>query len=639
MCGICGAVWTDASKAVSRQTLDTMTDLLRHRGPDDRGTLWRVEENGTGIALGHRRLSILDLSPQGHQPMSNEDETIWIVFNGEIYNFESLRRELMAKGHCFRGHSDTEVLVHLYEEEGAEMVHRLNGMFAAVVWDARQRRLLLLRDRIGKKPLFYRYESGRLLFASELKSILAVPDVPRQLNPVALDDYLTYQYIPHDETIFRGTSKLSPGHAAVWQDGNLSVIRYWNPDFNEEDDRLTFDDWSEQLRALVTDAVRIRMRSDVPIGAFLSGGIDSSITAGVMQQESSQPIRTFSIGFPQREYDETAYARQAAERFGTIHREFTVTPDIEGILPKLVWHYDEPFADSSAIPTWYLCEMTRQDVTVTLSGDGGDEMFAGYDRYRAVKLGMVTERLPMFLKRFLAGPARNLIPASTRQRSMLRRLKRFLEAIGMDPLEQYLQWIAIFNRQRRNELYTDGFCRSITDTDPHHDSLDFLRHAQGRCSYRDRVTATALIDMQTYLPCDLMTKVDIASMAHSLECRAPLLDYRIAEWAARMPIRFKVRGRRGKVILRDTFGNMLPPDIERRPKMGFGVPIDHWFRGPMKSMVRDVLLDRRTTDRGLFQRSFIEGILDDHFSNRFDHAYRIWSLFFLELWMRQWLDG
>jgi asparagine synthase (glutamine-hydrolysing) len=627
MCGICGAVWNEPSKAINGTALDAMTDILRHRGPDDRGTFLKQ-----GIALGHRRLAIIDLTPSGHQPMSNEDETVWIVFNGEIYNFEQLRRELIRHGHRFRSESDTEVLIHLYEEEHENLLQRINGMFAMALWDVRERKLLLARDRIGKKPLFYRNEPNRLIFSSEMKSILTVNGIPREIDPTALDDYLTYQYVPHPKTIFRGISKLPPGHFAFWQDGQLPVRRYWKPDWKDEDERLTFEEWSEELRALVTDAVRIRLRSDVPVGAFLSGGIDSSVTAGIMQRECPQQIRTFCIGFPQKEYDETAFARQAATLFGTKHQELIVTSDIEDVLPKIIRHYDEPFADSSAVPTWFLCEMTRREVTVALSGDGGDELFAGYDRYRAVRLGMAAEKIPSVFRKILAGPIRNFIPASTRQRSTLRRLKRFLETLGMEPLEQYLQWIAIFNRERRQKLYTPEFSEQIRG----YDSLDFLRQAEQLCSRRDRVTRIALTDMQTYLPCDIMTKVDTASMAHGLECRAPLLDYRIAEWAARLPIRYKIEGHCGKKILRETFRDLLPPNIEHRRKMGFGVPVDHWFRKPLREMVRDVLLDSQTRQRGFFEQKFIEQLLNEHFTNRFDHAYRIWALFVFEHWMRCW---
>ncbi|MDR1289934.1 MAG: asparagine synthase (glutamine-hydrolyzing), partial [Planctomycetaceae bacterium] len=607
MCGICGAVWTGLGEPLELPVLDVMTDILAHRGPDDRGTF--IDR---GVALGHRRLAIVDLTQSGHQPMHNDSETIHIVFNGEIYNFESLRNNLVSLGHRFRSKSDTEVIIHLYERYGDNFLNHLNGMFALAIWDTRTRRLILARDRLGKKPLFYRTEPesnspenrdllpeenyektqhdvNRLLFASELKSILTIPNVPRNIDPYSLDDYLTYQYVPHPHTIFSGIAKLPPSHYAVWQDGNFTVKQYWQPDWNHEEQKFSLNDWKEQLRELVIDSVRIRMRSDVPVGAFLSGGIDSSITAGIMQQISPRPIHTFSIGFEQKEYDESQYAKQLADKFGTIHHQFTVTPDIDDLLPRLIWHYDEPFSDSSAIPTMLLCEATRREVTVALSGDGGDEMFAGYDRYRAVRYGGLFARLPFFLRRFLAEKLQPLIPASTRQRSILRRGKRFLETLAMPPLESYLQWIAIFNRQRRQQLYTDDFAASISG----HDSLDFLRRAESRCLSRDFCSRISFVDMQTYLPCDILTKVDIASMAYGLESRAPLLDYRIAELSARIPLRYKIVGSYGKYILRDTFRDLLPTNIERRRKMGFGVPIDHWFRNELKSKIQETLINKK----------------------------------------------
>ncbi len=560
-----------------------------------------------------------------------ENGGVHVVLDGTIYNAPALRNELKSADILFRNENDAEVVLRLYEKCGPETAQRLNGPFAVAVWDEGPRRLTLFRDRIGKKPLFYRMESSRFLFSSELKSILATPDVPREIDLSALDDYITYQYVPHPKTIFRNINKLPPGHVAVWQNGQLSISRYWNIDWNEEDDRLSADEWSEQLRALLADASRLRMGTDEEVlGAFLSGGVDSSLITGMLKQESTRQIRTFSIGFEQKEYDESGFARQTAKRLGTLHRELLVKPsDLENLLPQLVNHYDEPFADSSAIPTWLLCEMTRQDVNVAFSGDGGDELFAGYDRYRAVRLGQVAEHVPLFLRRLLAGPVRTMIPASTRQRAVLRRLKRFLETLGMESLECYLQWIAIFHRQRRDELYTDYLKQELS----HYDSLDFLREAQQFCLNRDRVTQTSLIDIQTYLPCDVMTKVDIAASAHGLQCRAPLLDYRMVEFAARMPISYKMQGRRGKVILRNTFREFLPPDINWRPKRGFGVPLDHWFRGPLKNMVQDILLSEQFTGRGFFQRAAVEKLLDEHFTNRFDHAARIWALLFLEVFL------
>ena len=638
MCGITGAVWTDPQKALDENILRRMVEVLRHRGPDDEGhhtAPIRARPGHAvtpGVALGHRRLAIIDVAG-GQQPMANEDGSVRVVFNGEIYNYRNLRRRLEGAGHRFRTQSDTETIVHLYEDEGPDLVEHLDGMFALAVWDANRGQLLLARDRLGQKPLVYRLEPGRLLFASELKSLLEVPGVPRQIDPQALDAYLTYQYVPHPRTIFRGIAKLPPGHLAVYREGRLALRRYWRPDFNHEE-ALPPGEYARQLRQLLTSSVELRMQSEVPLGAFLSGGIDSTIVVGLMQQLSDQPVRTFSIGFPVPEYDETRYARLAAERFGTRHEEFRVEPDAVDVLDKLVWHYDEPFADSSAVPTWYVSELTRGHVTVALSGDGGDELFAGYPRYRAVRLAARFDRLPGLLRRMLAGRYWQRLPASPRQKSVRRRLKRFLEVLGETPQRRYLDWIAIFNEARRGELYRDEFVASLPDADP----LEFLTRAQAESARRDPVTSTSLTDLLTYLPCDLMTKVDVASMAHGLECRQPFLDHRLVELAARMPLVEKFRRGRGKRILLEAFGDLLPREIRRRGKMGFGVPLDRWFRGPLAGFAREVLSDRRTLDRGYFRPEATNRLLDDHLSGRFDHSYRLWALLVLELWQRRWLD-
>ncbi len=638
MCGITGAVWTDPDRAIDGPTLRRMTEVLAHRGPDEAGA-YRAAAGvrpgyGTtpGVALGHRRLSIIDLSG-GQQPLANEDDSIRVVFNGEIYNFRDLRRRLEGAGHRFRTQSDTETIVHLYEDEGPEAVTHLNGMFALAVWDARRGQLLLARDRLGQKPLVYRQEPGRLLFASQLKSLLEVPGVPRRLDPQAIDEYLTYQYVPHPRTIFRGIAKLPPGHYAVWRDGQLRLVRYWQPDFNREEDR-PYEEYLEQLRELLTSSVALRLQSEVPLGAFLSGGVDSTVIVGLMQRLASQRVRTFSIGFPVAEYDETSYARLAARRFGTLHEEFHVEPDALDILPKLVWHYDEPFADSSAIPTWYVSQLTRRHVTVALSGDGGDELFAGYPRYKAVWLAHWFDRLPRAARRMIAGGYWQRLPASPRQKSVRRRWKRFMEMLAEPPWRRYLGWIAIFNETRRAALYDESFVEQLPDADP----LGFLLEAAGRAGRRDPVTATSLADLLTYLPCDLMTKVDIASMAHGLECRQPMLDHRVVELAARMPLQYKFRAGRGKRILLDAFADLVPRQIVRRKKMGFGVPLDHWFRGPLAGFAREVLTDRRTLQRGFFQAGAVVRLLDEHVAGRFDHAYRLWSLLVLELWQREWVD-
>jgi asparagine synthase (glutamine-hydrolysing) len=638
VCGITGAIWTAPHLAIDQRVLLRMTEVLRHRGPDDEGCygnefrLRAPYEAIPGVALGFRRLSIIDVAG-GHQPMPNEDETVWVVFNGEIYNFPELRRRLEGAGHVFRTRSDTETIVHLYEDEGPDCFRHLNGMFAVAIWDAARRRLILGRDRLGKKPLVYRHEPGRLAFASELKSLLEIPGTPREIDPSAIDEYLTYQYVPHPNTIFRGIRKLPPGHYAVYADDRLDVHPYWEPDFNVEQ-RLTAQEAIERLRSTFESAVTIRLRSDVPLGAFLSGGVDSSLVVAVAQRNLSRPLQTFSIGFPIKEYDETSYARRVAQHLGTEHHEFQVTPHGLEILPKLVWHYDEPFADSSAVPTWYVSQMTRQHVTVALSGDGGDELFAGYPRYKAIAAAATLDRI-WPLRRVFGSRLWQAIPSSSRQKSVVRRFKRFCEVLRTSPLRRYLDWIGIFNEASRANLYTDEFLTALPDSDP----AEFLGAALRRVSARDPVTAFSLADLVTYLPCDLMTKVDIASMAHSLECRQPFLDYRLVELAAALPIGMKFRRGRGKRILRAAFGDLLPREIWTRSKMGFGVPLDHWFRDELRDLTRDVLLGETARGRGMFRPEAVQRMVDEHQSGAFNHCYRLWTLLVLELWMQQWCGG
>ncbi|MBQ9813652.1 MAG: asparagine synthase (glutamine-hydrolyzing) [Thermoguttaceae bacterium] len=682
MCGICGAVWTSARKQIDLTTLDRVTDALTKRGPDDRGSLRLpltpgVPSEEKGVALGHRRLAIVDLSSAGRQPFVNDDKTLYMTFNGEIYNYVEIRDELRRRGRTFRTETDVEVLMKLYEEFGLDCLPKLNGMFAFAVWDAREQRLLLARDRIGKKPLVYRLESDRLLFASELKALKEFPDVPRDVDLIALRQYLTYQYVPYPRTIYEGTSKLPPASCLIWKEGQEPKIeRYWRAedvgDFDDRNlpddadvDRLvatgalgaatfgepyqddapsfynrSFEETKRELRRRLENAVKIRMRCDVPFGAFLSGGIDSTIVVGLMRKFSPNKVRTFSIGFAQKKYDETPFARRTAERFGTEHTEFFVEPDAEAILPALVAQFDEPFADSSAIPTWYLCETTRREVTVALGGDGGDELFCGYDRYKAVKLSQYVEKLPYALRRLLAGPIRSMLPNTVSQRSVWRRGRRFLETIGMDALEQYLQWIAIFNRSRLDSVLSDEYwsaCRADTPRPQaaELDCCDFLQDAFDKFKRRDLTTAISFADVLTYLPCDIMTKVDITSMRSSLETRAPLLDPNVAELALQIPLAYKLKGKRGKHILREACAELLPEEIDARPKTGFGVPLDDWFRGPLNKTLRDVLLDPSTRRAPWFNADFVERLIREHEERQFDHAARLWSLLVFRLWESQ----
>jgi len=642
MCGITGAIWTDANKAVDGAALRRMTDALAHRGPDDEGFYTSPlgpRANGrtiAGAALGFRRLAIIDLAGS-RQPLSNEDDSIHLVFNGEVYNYRQLHKRLEGSGHRFKTAGDAETLIHLYEDEGPDFLRHVVGMFALALWDAPRQRLLLARDRLGQKPLVYRMESGRLLFASELKSLLEVPGVPREIDPAALDEYLTFQYVPHPNTIFRQIRKLPPAHLAIYEDGRLSVRRYWSPAAAESDDfevRGQADEPIDALRTTLSRAVELRLQSDVPLGAFLSGGVDSSLVVALMQRLSNQQVKTFSVGFPVKEFDESHYARRVAQHLGTEHHEFRVEPNAVDVLPQLVWNFDEPFADSSAIPTYYLAKMTRDHVTVALSGDGGDELFAGYPRYRAVRLSAVLDTLPRMVRRMLAAGFWQRLPASARQRSWSRRWKRFTGAMALDPQRRYAEWVSIFNLPRRAALYTDAFLARLTESDP----LDFLLAAYRRFPKRDMVTASSLVDLVTYLPCDLMTKVDVATMAHGLECRQPMLDHRVVELAAALPLSLKMRMWRGKRILRAAFGDLLPATIFRRRKMGFGVPLDHWFRHELKEFAHQVLLDPRSLGRGYFRESVVRQLLEEHVTGVFDHSARLWSLLVLELWHQRWID-
>ncbi len=635
MCGICGIVGLGDSAAFGAGEVDRMRAVLDHRGPDEEGRYVREFNIGGRegrVGLGHSRLSIIDLA-RGHQPISNEDDSIQLVFNGEVYNFKTLRSELESKGHRFATDSDTEAIVHAYEEHGVKCLDLLRGMFAFALWDSRDNTLFCARDRIGQKPFCYRAESDRFVFASEIKSLLQLDDVPRALHLPALHDYLTYQYVPHPMTMFEGVLKLPPAHYLVWKDGQVRVEEYWRPEFIP-DPHLDEAGAMEVLEARLTEAVKLRMISDVPLGAFLSGGLDSSIVVGLMACLSGQPVKTFAIGFEEKRYDELNYARLVAEHFGTDHHEFVVRPDAVEILPKLVWHYDEPFADSSAIPTWYVSRETRRHVKVALTGDGGDEAFAGYPRYKAVKLAQWFDRLPAFSRRMLAGSSWSRLPVSVEQKTWRRRAQRLFLALNMPPRERYARWCAIFDDTRKHALYSDAL-RGELETEPSWTVFD-AEYEKARQS--DFIGATTFVDIMRYLPDDLCCKVDTASMAHSLECRAPFLDHEVMEFIACVPTHMKLRRLTGKHLLRRTFGDILPPPILKRSKMGFGVPIAEWFRKDLRTYVEDVLLDPATLHRGYFRPETVRQLIGEHVGRQFDHGYRLWALLMFELWHRRFLD-
>jgi asparagine synthase (glutamine-hydrolysing) len=642
MCGICGAVWGDPSASVTADLVATMRDQLVHRGPDDVG-----DYRDDHAALAFRRLAIIDVAG-GHQPLTNEDGTVWTVFNGEIYNYVALRHRLEARGHVLRSHGDTEILVHLYEDEGSRMFSLLRGMFALAIWDKRRRVLTLARDRLGQKPLVYRHDGNRLIFASELKAMLALPEtiMPRRLDPIALDQYLSYGYVPQPRTILEGVRKLPPAHYAVWHDGVVTVERYWHPDWNLERNNSINDDVAE-LRAVLGDAVREQMMSEVPLGAFLSGGIDSTIIVGLMQQASTRPVKTFAIGFPDPAYDETHYAELAARHLGTEHQTFIVEPQAWETLPKLAWQFDEPFADSSALPTWYVSCETRRHVTVALTGDAGDELFGGYERYRALGLTELFHRLPPGPRSLLGETMVRVLPRSARTKSRLRKLQRLFEHINEPPEMRYLGWITTFGEANRLSLYSELQLERIASAaatlpDPSEaDPASLLAMAFRTAGTRDHVTAAMVADILMYLAGDLLVKVDLASMAHSLECRGPFLDHRVVELAAAMPLNHKlqVRSGRSKIVLKRAFADLLPAPIKTRAKMGFGVPISRWFRGELRDELRSVLLDPVCLNRGLFRPDTIRDLVDEHIEGKREHSYRLWALLMLELWFRNHIDS
>ncbi len=632
MCGICGILNTRSEGNIKEEIIRNMCSVLKHRGPDDEGIYLGWGKDGRkNIGLGIRRLAIIDLDT-GHQPIHNEDRTIWIVCNGEIYNFRELRKDLEIKGHCFYTNSDVEVIVHLYEEYGPKCLQFLRGMFALAVWDDTKKSLLLARDRIGQKPLCYTEVDNKLVFASEIKSILQVKQIPREVNIEAIHNYLTYQYVPSPLTAFKGIFKLPPAHYLLWENGKISIEQYWSLNAVNKI-KMSEDEYCSRLRDLFEESVKLRLVSDVPLGAFLSGGLDSSIVVGVMSKLMKEPVKTFSIGFREEKYNELNYARIVANHFKTDHHEYIVKPDALDVLPKLIWHYNEPFADSSALPTYYVAKMTSQDVTVALNGDGGDESFAGYPRYKAVKLAKYYEKFPQCIRDMINGIVRK-IPYSPEQKTMLRRFRRFAESMNYSPERRYIRWISIFDNERKKDLYTPFFKEAVQGID----AFSYAENYYNNSKYSDFLDSTLFVDIMTYLPGDLLVKMDIASMANSLEARSPFLDHKFMEFAASIPANLKLKGLSSKYILKKAFSELVPAPILKRKKMGFGVPISHWFRNELKEYLHDDLLSRRCLERGYFQTKYLKLIIDEHTSGRYDHGYRLWALLNLELWQQMFID-
>lgn len=628
MCGIAGfaegqprAGWTGVD-AVEDDTalLRAMCAAIRHRGPDEEGI--RVMP---GAALGMRRLSIIDLAT-GHQPMHNEDSTVWVVFNGEIYNYAELRADLASRGHRFYTASDTETIVHAYEEWGEGAFSRLRGMFGIALWDTRDGSLLLARDRVGIKPLHFAVAGGRLYFGSEIKSILAADAVQPALDFQALDHYLSFLYTPQDASIFAGIRKLPPGHFLRWRNGRLDIRRYWELPA-EEHTPASEEEAVEALRGVLRDAVRSHLMSEVPLGAFLSGGVDSSLVVGLMAEASSRPVRTFSIGFDDPRYDELEHAESVARHFGTEHHEFIVKPDALAIIDDLIRHFDEPFGDSSAIPTWYVSEIARRHVTVVLSGDGGDELFGGYERYSPHPRIAAFDRWSPPASRSVASLVWPLLPHGVTGKNFLRRAAR-------DERGRYLDQIGYFQRDEKEALLTGDVRGRIAGTDAEARLASHFNRF-GRLPWPGQMMN---FDFETYLPEDILTKVDRMSMAHSIESRVPLLDNDVVDFAARLPAALKIRNGRKKHILKEAAAGLVPASILARRKQGFAVPVGGWFRGDLREFFSDVLLSARARERGYFEPRFVERLVREHVTSRRDHTLRLWGLVVFELWHREYLD-
>ena len=623
MCGIAGIFDTKGKRDIDRELLARMNQSQFHRGPDEGGHHFEP-----GLGLAHRRLSIIDLSA-GQQPMFNHDQSVCVVYNGEIYNFPELRKELEAKGFVFNTHCDTEVIVHGWSAWGEACVDKFRGMFAFAIWDRSKRSLFLARDRLGIKPLFYSMlPDGQFIFGSELKVLKCHPDLPKKMEPTAVEDYFALGYIPEPKTIFQDVYKLSPGHTlTIKQDQGLPPSReYWDVPFKPVEfssEQALQEELVERLR----EAVDIRMVAEVPLGAFLSGGVDSSAIVAMMAQLQEQPVNTCAIGFDVKQYNETEFAQQVADQYKTNHLKQVVGSDDFDLVEKLAGLYDEPYADSSAIPTYRVCQLAKQRVTVALSGDGGDEHFAGYRRYRwHMNEEKLRSALPLGLRKPLFGTLGTLYPKADWAPRVFR-AKTTFQALARNSVEAYLHSVSHTSAEQRTELFSDSLKSQLQD---YRVNEVFERHAQ-KSPTDDPLSLIQYIDMKTYLVGDILTKVDRASMAHSLEVRVPLLDHKFIEWVSGIPSNLKMKGQEGKYILKKSLEPHLNNDILYRDKMGFAIPISNWFRGPLKSKIRESILGGRLVDTGLFNHNYLTTLYEQHQSGQRDHSAALWALMMFDL--------
>jgi asparagine synthase (glutamine-hydrolysing) len=604
-----------------------MCQAISHRGPDEDGFYF-----SEGVGLGMRRLSIIDLK-SGQQPIHNRDRTAWIVFNGEIYNYQQLREKLEKLGHTFYTNSDTEAIVHAYDQYGSDCPKYLRGMFAFAIWDERTEELFLARDRVGKKPILYAHINGKLIFGSEFSALLLHPEIGRDIDTEAIHHYLSFMCVPAPLTAYRAIRKLEPGHTLRWRKGEITLERYWQPDFSKKID-ISEEEAGERAIQILRDSVKVRLMSEVPLGAFLSGGIDSSAVVALMSQESSEPVKTFSIGFEEQDFSELHHARRVAEHVGADHHEFIVRPEALEVLPLLVEHYGEPYADSSAIPTYYVARETRKHVTVALNGDGGDESFAGYERYAAMRLAEKYHRIPAVLRDTFVQQAIGMIPSSATKRSRLSDVQRFLQAASLPKVQRYLKWVSVFDTAAKENLYSEDFRHQTQSMR----AADLLTPWFQRANGAGIVDAALLADINTYLPNDLLVKVDIATMAVSLEARSPFLDHHLIEFAASLPEKFKLRGLTTKYLLKRMLKKLLPAENLDRRKMGFGVPIGHWLRGKLQPFLRETILSEKALNRGLFRPEVVKQLVELHVRGERDHSHQLWTLLMLELWFQRFID-
>lgn len=626
MCGIAGFISKEANLPTAEREvlLDRMCKIITHRGPDEQGTI--VKEKA---ALGMRRLSIIDLK-SGQQPIFDCSGNLGVVFNGEIYNYQSLKKDLEQRGHRFKTNSDTETIVHAYEEFGADCVQHLRGMFAFAIYDFREESLFIARDRVGKKPLFYSLTNkGNLVFGSELKVLIEHGEISKEIDFSALDSYLTFGYVPEEFCIFKGVRKLEPGHFLLFKNGKVETKKYWDFDYSENTEIKSEVEYIEVLREKIREAVKIRLISEVPLGAFLSGGVDSSSIVGMMSQISETPVKTFSIGFNEDTFNELKFARMAAEHFNTEHHEFIVTPDLVEVVDDLVWHFDEPFADSSALPTFMVSKMARDFVTVVLSGDGGDELFAGYTRYVTDKKRSGLEKLPRAIRQNLLKPLSEALPHGAKG-------KNFLYNTSLDAIDRYIDSVSHFGKLKKSGLYS-GLLRANLNGGLGRAETIYKQIAES-VSSSDPTDKLLYLDSKTYLPSDILTKVDRMTMAVSLEARVPLLDHELIEFVQKIPSELKLKGLETKYIFKKAMEGIVPNEILYREKQGFGVPINEWINSQLKDRIHGILSEKRTQERGYFEPKYIQILLDEHAKNRRDNSHTLWILWMLELWHRNFVD-